>query len=208
MGGAAGGPGPSHRGCRPSLGARQCHKPCRVPSPPMGPWLSWEPGGSWRRRTWPVCRLGCPLHLALSLPALLGSRPLGQVEGGAGAGHSLCLPSLQETSQSGFSRGGPWPFRSWCFPASCRSCSGPQLLLVFFTVTGMELTKGPWRVGRRHCPHPGGDRGPPPACSGTGEGSAIPFPVTSGQWAAGPRLSGRLSHRWALAGSRGRRLKS
>lgn len=61
--------------------------------------------------------------------------------------YSLCLPPLQETSQSRFSRGGPWPFPPGCFPASCRSCSGPQLLLVFFTVTGMELTKGPWWGG-------------------------------------------------------------
>lgn len=45
-----------------------------------------------------MCRLGCPLHLALSLPALLGSGQLEQLKGGVGAGHTPSLPPLQETS--------------------------------------------------------------------------------------------------------------
>lgn len=191
MGGAAGGPGPRHRGCRalPRRSPLPWHSPVpralSSPEPSYGAMVGALLGAWWELQEEGLasCRLGCPLHLALSLPALLGLRPLGQVEGGAGAGHSLCLPPLQETSQSGFSRGGPWPFRSWCFPASCRSHSGPQLLLVFFTVTRMELTKGPWWVGRRRCPHPGVIEVPHQLAQGQGRGQPSPSlqQVGSGQ---------------------------
>ena len=90
-----------------------------------------------------VGRLGCPPHLALSLPTLLGSGQLGQLMGGVGAEHTLRFPPLQETSQSRFNCASPCPLRPGCLSASCWSRSGLQLPLVFCTVTGVMLTKGP-----------------------------------------------------------------